>query len=131
MSENDFQRQMLDDLNLQFPLESLINNKRVAIRYRRTDIKAVIKIHSRIFPRLVQVVLHDISSRVAGVISPKRMQINSKICLYLLFNDGKRFEIDGVIVYSKKAKMYGLRFDNYQEALAEHLLHTQTDLKFS
>jgi hypothetical protein len=131
MSENDFQTQVFDDLNLQFPSESLINNKRVAIRYKRTDIKAVIKIQSRIFPRLVQVVLHDISSRGAGVISPKRMHINSRICLYLLFNDGKRFEIDGVIVYSKKAKIFGIRFDAYQEALADHLLHTQTDLKFS
>ena len=65
MSENDFQTQVFDDLNLQFPSESLINNKRVAIRYRRSDIKAVVKIRSRIFPRLVQVVLHDISSRGA------------------------------------------------------------------
>jgi hypothetical protein len=131
MSENDFQSQVFDDLNLQFPLDSLINNKRVAIRYKRSDIKAVVKVQSRIFPRLVQVVLHDISSRGAGVISPKRMNINSRVCLYLLFNDGKRFEIDGVIVYSKKAKVYGLKFNTYQEALADHLLHTQTDLKFS
>ena len=131
MSENDFQTPELDDLNLQFPSESLINNKRVAIRYKRTDIKAVIKIQSHIFPRLVQVVLHDISSRGACVISPKRVPLNSRICLYLLFNDGKRFEIDGAIVYSRKAKFYGLRFETYQEALADHLLATQTDLKFS
>jgi PilZ domain len=130
MSENDFQRQAFDDLNLQLPLDSF-TNKRVSIRYRRNDIKAVVKIHSRIFPRLVQVVLRDISSRGAGVVSPKRLPVNGKICLYLLFNDGKRFEIDGMIIYSKKAKTFGIRFDVYQEALAEHLLVTQTDLKFS
>ncbi len=131
MSEIDFQPQAFDDLNLQFPLDSLGNNKRVAIRYRRNDIKAVIKVQSRIYPRLVQVVLHDISSRGAGIISPKKMFKNSRVSLYLLFGDGKRFEIDAVIIYVKNGKMYGLKFNTYQEELADHLLLTQTDLKFS
>lgn len=131
MSENDFPTEIFDELDQEIPPDSLWSNKRIAVRYRRKDIKAVVKVHSLFFPRLQQVILHDISSKGASVISPKKLGKKSRVCLYLLFNDGKRFEIDAVIVYSDNTQKYGLKFDRYYEALADHLLDSQTDLTFS
>lgn len=131
MSENDFPAEIFDELDQDISHESLWSNKRVAVRYRRKDIKAVVKVHSLLFPRLVPVALHDISSKGAAVISPKKISRKSRVCLYLLFDDGKRFEIEATVVHASKAQIYGLKFDTFHEALADHLLHTQTDLTFS
>ncbi len=131
MSENDFPLEAFDDLDKEIELDSLWSNKRVAVRYKRKDIKAVVKVHSLLFPRLQQVVLHDISSKGAAVKSPKKLRKKSRVCLYLLFNDGKRFEVDAVIVYADNSQKYGLKFDRYNEALADHLFDSQTDLTFS
>jgi hypothetical protein len=131
MSENDFPADIFDELDQEIPLESLWSNKRVAVRYRRHDIKAVVKVRSVIFPRLLPVILHDISSKGAAVISPKKIRKKSRVCLYLLFNDGRRFQIDALVVYSESTQKYGLKFDNYHDELADHLLQTQTDLTFS
>lgn len=131
MSETDFPTEIFDELDQDIPLDSLWSNKRVAVRYRRNDIKAVVKVRSLFFPRLLPVILHDISSKGAAVISKKKIGKKSRVSLYLLFNDGKRFEIDAIVVYSENTQKYGLKFNSYHEALAEHLLHTQTDLTFS
>lgn len=131
MSENDFPTEIFDELDQDISLESLGSNQRIAVRYKRRDIKAIVKVRSLLFPRLQQVILHDISSKGAAVLSPKKFSIKSRVCLYLQFEDGKRFEIDAVVVYSNNAQKYGLKFDKYHEALADHLLDSQTDLTFS
>jgi hypothetical protein len=131
MSENDFPPEIFGELDQDIPLDSLWSNKRVAVRYRRKDIKAVVKVHSLLYPRLLPVILHDISSKGAAVISPKKLSRKSRVCLYLLFDDGKRFEIEALVVHASNARIYGLKFDSYNETLADHLLHTQTDLTFS
>lgn len=132
MSENDFLPEIFDELDQDISLESLWSNKRIAVRYRRNDIKAVVKVHSLFFPRLLPVILHDISSKGAAVISPqKKLSRKNRVCLYLLFDDGKRFEIDAIVVYSDNTQKYGLKFDRYHDALADHLLDSQTDLTFS
>jgi len=130
MADTDFPKDVFDELDLAIDVDSLLTNKRVAVRYRRTDIKAVIKIRSIFFPRLVPVILVDISSKGAAVKSNKKLRRNHKICLYLLFNDGRRFAIDGIVAHAESATRYGIKFDSYNTALAEHLLHTQTDLEF-
>ncbi|MDD1621218.1 MAG: PilZ domain-containing protein [Methylococcaceae bacterium] len=131
MSENDFPAEIFDELDRDIPLDSLWSNKRVAVRYRRKDIKAVVKVHSLLYPRLLPVALRDISSRGAAVMSPKKISRKSRVCLYLLFDDGKRFEIEAIVVHASNAQVYGLKFNSFHEALADHLLHSQTDLTFS
>ena len=131
MSEIDFPTDIFDEIDQEIPLDSLGSNKRVAVRYRRNDIKAVVKVRSLFFPRLLHVTLHDISSKGAAVVSNKKLVKKSKVCLYLLFKDGRRFEIDAVVVYSENSHKYGLKFYSYHDALADHLLQTQTDLTFS
>lgn len=136
MSEPDFPPDIFDELDQEIQLDNLWANKRIAVRYRRNDIKAVIKVHSLFFPRLSQVVLYDISSKGACIHSPKKLNKKTKVCLYLLFNDGKRFEIEAMVVYAEGnpkhgLKKYGLKFESFHNELADHLLHTQTDLTFS
>lgn len=131
MPENDFPPEIFDDLDKDISLDDLAANKRVAVRYKRKDIKAVVKVHSLLFPRLQPVILHDISSKGASIVSEKKLSVKSRVCLYLLFDDGKRFEIEAMVVYKGGEKKYGVKFKAINEALAEHLLHTQTDLTFS
>lgn len=129
MSEPDFS---LDFLDQEVTPDSAWSNKRIAVRYLRNDIRAAVKVRSLWFPRLFPVVLRDVSSRGAAVLSEKKLGKNKRICLYLLFNDGKRFDIGGTVVYCDRENgRYGIKFDNIDEPLANHLLHTQTDLQFS
>ncbi len=128
MSEPDFS---LDFLDQEIELDNSWSNKRVAVRYLRNDIKATIKIHSFWYPRLVQVLLRDVSSRGAAVFSEKKLGKNKRICLYLLFKDGSRFDINATVAYcDHENHRYGIKFDNIDKPLAEHLLHTQTELLF-
>ncbi|OQW79868.1 MAG: hypothetical protein BVN35_00330 [Proteobacteria bacterium ST_bin11] len=129
MSEPDFS---LDFLDQEVTIDSSWSNKRSAVRYRRNDIRAAVKVKSLWFPRLFPVVLRDVSSRGAAIFSEKKLGKNKRICLYLLFNDGVRFDIQAAVVHcDHENSRYGIKFDNIEKSLAEHLLHTQTDLLFS
>lgn len=130
MADSDFSRDVYDELDREINMDSSFLNKRIAVRYRRSDIKAVIKINSAFFPRLIPVALIDISSKGAAIQSNKKLRKKASISLYLLFNDGRRFTIDGTIVHTSSAPRYGVKYDAINQALAEHLLHTQTDLIF-
>lgn len=125
---NDFDD--FDDLNHDIELDSLLLNKRISVRYRRNDIKAMIKTHSLFFPKLFRVNLIDISSKGAAVQSDNKLKLKSRITFFLQFADGKRFTINASVAHVHSAPRYGLKFDLYQGELAEHLLHTQTDLEF-
>lgn len=132
MSESDFPLHDHDDLDREINLDADQPNQRMAVRYRRTDLRAAIKVHSLLFPRLFQVALYDISSRGAAVISQDKLSRKSKVSLYLMFPDGERFDVVARVVHcDHKKQRYGLKFDGRHAALAEHLLHTQTDLHFS
>lgn len=130
MSDTDFYNDVFDLLDQAIDIDSMLSNKRVAVRYRRDDIKAVIKIRSFFFPRLIPVILTDISSKGAAIKCSKPLKHRRRVCLYLLFNDGMRFAIDGVIIHSNAAPRYGIKFDKYHTALADHLLQSQTELRF-
>lgn len=130
MSDTDFHNDVFDQLDQEIDIDSMFANKRIAVRYRRSDIKAVIKIRSFLFPRLIPVILTDISSKGAAIKSNKPLKTHRKICLYLLFQDGAKFAINGNIAHSEAAPRYGVKFDRYHTELADHLLNSQTDLHF-
>jgi PilZ domain len=111
-------------------IEHLHTNKRTSPRYRRNDIRAVLKIHSFLYPRLQPVVVQNISSRGAAIVSGKPLKANSKVCLYLLFACGKRFNIEARVVHTEAKPRYGLKFTDNNNDLGEFLLHTQTNLDF-
>ena len=119
-----------DELDLEIELDSLLINKRISVRYRRNDIQVMLKTRSLLFPRLFRVALLDISSKGAAILSHKKLRHKSRICFFLKFKDGRRFSINGSVANTQAAPRYGLKFDSYQTELAEHLLHTQTDLVF-
>lgn len=129
MSETD---SSLDFLDQEVKLDNAWFNKRSAVRYLRNDIRAAVKIHSLWFPHLFPVALRDVSSRGAAIFSEKKLRKNKRICLYLLFNDGKRFDIEATVAHSDDVNhRYGIKFTTIERELAEHLLQTQTDLFFS
>jgi len=130
MSNTDFPNDVFEELDKEIDVDSLFANKRIAVRYRRTDIKAVIKVRSFLFPRLIPVILTDISSKGAAIKSNKPLQVDHKICLYLLFKDGARFAINGNIAHNVAAPRYGIKFERFHTELADHLLRSQTDLHF-
>lgn len=129
MANNDFPEDDFDKLNQMLDIDSLFLNNRISVRYRRNDIKVVIKTHSLLFPRLIHVNLLDISSKGAAVSSIKKLRLKSRVSVFLQFADGRRFNIIAT-VNNKSEPRYGLKFDCYQTELADHLLASQTDLLF-
>ncbi|MDD2740372.1 MAG: PilZ domain-containing protein [Methylomonas lenta] len=130
MTQKDSPMIDFDELDLEIELDSLLVNKRISVRYRRNDIQAMLKTRSFLFPRLFRVALLDISSKGAAILSHKKLRSNSRVSFFLQFKDGRRFTISGKVANTQAAPRYGLKFDTYQTELAEHLLHTQTDLLF-
>lgn len=129
--DTDFLEEVFfDELNQELELDTLIINKRISVRYRRNDIKAVVKTHSLFFPRLIKVLLLDISSKGAAIHSDAKLRLKSRVSFFLQFDDGKRFTIEAVVANTQSAPRYGLKFSVYQTELADHLLATQTDLQF-
>lgn len=131
MTEDDFFKDDFDELDQVIELDSFFINKRISVRYRRQDIKAMVKTHSLIFPQLIPVNLLDISSKGAAVMSHKKLRLKSRVDLFLHFNDGNRFTVFAIVANKQAAPRYGLKFLSYQTELAEHLLNSQTSLEFS
>ncbi|MCQ8128994.1 PilZ domain-containing protein [Methylomonas rivi] len=131
MGNTDFLEDIFfDELDQEVELDALVN-KRISVRYRRNDIKAIVKTHSLLFPRLIKVVLLDISSKGAAIQCNKKLKPKSRVSFFLKFQDGRRFTIQAIVANNQAAPRYGLKFDTYQTELADHLLSTQTDLLFS
>ena len=112
-------------------------NRRMSVRYVRNDIGVTIrKIGLFNFTFLankdISVKLIDISSRGALVATNMRLATNKNIFLTLRFADFKEFEIPGKVV--RKAvgdlQIYGIKFDQLNEEMADHLLATQRKLAF-
>jgi hypothetical protein len=129
MSNNDFPIDNIDELDQVIDIDCLLLNNRISVRYRRSDIKIIIKTHSLLFPRLIDAKLVDISSKGIAIHSQKKLRVNGRVSIFLQFNDGKRFTVLAT-VSNKVAPRYGLKFDTYQTELADYLLATQTDLTF-
>jgi hypothetical protein len=110
------------------------NNQRITIRYIRDDITAsVFKVSLLSFgPRRVPVVLIDISSKGVLVSSPKKLGINKRVILDLKFGCDRTFKIKAKIVRKSDSSnsQYGIKFDQYNNALGDYLLETQSKLIF-
>jgi len=107
-------------------------NRRIAIRYVRSDITANIIKKGFLKSTKIRVKLLDISSKGALISGPNRLTINNKVKLQLIFQDGKKFTIPATIVHKQNSskKQYGLKFVTMDNDLGEHLLLTQSDLIF-
>jgi len=130
MTANDFSSDEFDVFAQKIELDDSFANKRISVRYRRTDIKAALKAKHP-FSRTVDVKLIDISSKGAAVISPKKYRIKSRVIFIVSFPDGRIFNIDAQVVHNQAFPRLGLKFARYQADLADHLLNTQTDLTFA
>ena len=129
MSNNDLPIDNIDELDQVIDIDCLLLNNRISVRYRRSDIKVMIRTQSLLFPRLIDASLVDISSKGIAIHSQKKLRVNGRVSIFLQFYDGKRFTVLAT-VSNKVAPRYGLKFDTYQTELADYLLATQTDLTF-
>ncbi len=132
-SKLDFAQDIFD-LDLELDLTDAINsNRRRTVRYIRKDIKACVnKVKFFRFGKPYAIDLHDLSTRGAFISLDKKLNINKKLTLILIFEDGKQFEIPAKIVRKEGVKKYryGIKFDKYQNDLGDYLLKTQTNLIF-
>lgn len=131
MADSDSFLDDLEEFELDLNLDDLSPNKRICVRYKRQDIKAVVKTRSLFFSRLFRVQLLDISSKGAAVHCKKPLKPKTRLDFFLFFKDGRRFTISATVAYSQlEPPRYGLKFDRYQSELGEHLLNSQTDLHY-
>lgn len=113
--------------------KDLPDNKRYAVRYIRSNIKAsVLKVKLFGLGKPIGLELLDISSKGALISTNKKIRKNKKITLILEFEDGKVFEIESKIVRLEKDQsfQYGVKFNRFHHDLGNYLLETQDDLIF-
>ncbi|NOT11970.1 MAG: hypothetical protein HOP23_09085 [Methylococcaceae bacterium] len=112
-------------------------NQRIAVRYVREDIAATVCKISMFnfgfrFSNDILVELMDISSKGVLVSSDKKLKLNKKITLTLIFEDSKTFKIPAKIVRRSTTheNQYGIKFDRLSNDLGDYLLDTQRKLIF-
>lgn len=113
-------------------------NRRKSVRYIRNDIGAKVrKIGIFSFVTLktnrdISVKLIDIGSRGVLVSTDNKLLLNKHVILTLRFADFREFEIPSVVVRRADLpkQQYGIKFDQTNDELAEHLLATQRKLSF-
>ena len=129
---NEFTENSFDVFDIDFT-KDLPDNKRYAVRYIRSNIKAsVLKVRLFGLGKPIGLELLDISSKGALISTGKKIRKNKKITLILEFEDGKVFEIESKIVRLKKDQsfQYGVKFNRFNHDLGNYLLKTQDDLIF-
>ena len=106
------------------------DNHRIAVRYVRADITAVL-IQSYLFKpsKKLLVKLLDISSKGALINSKDKLSEKKKVTLELVFKDQRKFIISSQIIHHKN-NCYGLKFDHTNNDLGDYLLISQNDLTF-
>jgi hypothetical protein len=112
-------------------------NKRTAIRYIRSDIAVTITKPGINLTKFIPVKLIDISSKGATIEFRKKIAINQKVILHLLFQDNRNFTISAQIIHlaknaykNKNKNKHGLKFDHINDELGDYLLASQQELKF-
>lgn len=113
-------------------------NRRLGVRYVRDDI--IVSLHKMNFLNLDIKVLRDetfvrlldISSKGASVTTDMKLAVNNKIRLTISFIGAKSFEITGKVVRVSQGKrpVYGIRFDQVNNRMAEFLVSSQKKLTF-
>ena len=113
--------------------DTIQDNGRRSVRYVRSDIKVVLITKNLLgIDKKIQAQLQDISSKGLRVSAEEKLSINKKITVALKFKDGRRFNMKAKVVrQSSNNKLdYGIKFEERQNDLGDHLLETQTDLLF-
>lgn len=111
--------------------DTIQDNGRRSVRYVRNDIKVVLISKNLLgLDKKIQVQLQDISSKGLRVSAKEKLSINKKITVALKFKDGRRFTMKAKVVRQSSSNKfdYGIKFEERQNDLGDHLLETQTDL---
>ena len=113
--------------------ETIENHGRKSVRYVRHDIKVVLIVSTLLgIDKKLKAELQDVSSNGIRISTQEQLRPNKKLTVALKFKDGTRFTIKARVVRKSlgNPQDYGIKFDQRQNDLAEHLLETQTDLLF-
>lgn len=115
--------------------ESDVKNKRTSPRYVRDDIVVVLCEASKFSNKEIFmgfVTLNDIATRGISFSCTHDLALQKKIILNLRFETGMIFKINGTVIYKigKNPYQYGVKFDEDNHTLADHLLETQRKLVF-
>ena len=118
------------DLNLD--IDSDDDNRRIAVRYVRSDISVTISTPSGLFTKSgkVSVGLIDISSKGLLVDSYDKLPLGKEVGIELTFTDKRQFLIKGMVVYKMDTVQYGIKFDGLNDALGDYLLQSADDIVF-
>lgn len=110
--------------------EAQEENHRIAVRYIRTDITAVL-FQSYLFKPTKKIIikLRNISSKGALIDCKDKLSEKKKVTLELVFKDQKKFIISSQVIHHEN-NCYGLKFDQTNNDLADYLLISQKDLIF-
>ncbi|MBU2569812.1 MAG: PilZ domain-containing protein [Gammaproteobacteria bacterium] len=111
--------------------DTIQDNGRRSVRYVRNDIKVVLITKNLLgLDKKIQAQLQDISSKGLRVSAKEKLSINKKITVALKFKDGRRFNMKAKVVRQSSSNKfdYGIKFEERQNDLGDHLLETQTDL---
>ncbi|CCE24013.1 MULTISPECIES: PilZ domain-containing protein [Methylotuvimicrobium] len=113
--------------------DTIQDNGRRSVRYVRNDIQVALIAKNLLgIDKKTQAQLQDISSKGLRVSAEEKLSINKKITVVLKFTDGRRFNIKAKVVRQSSSNKfdYGIKFEERQNGLGDHLLETQTDLLF-
>ncbi|WP_341328461.1 PilZ domain-containing protein [Methylotuvimicrobium sp. KM2] len=113
--------------------DTIQDNGRRSVRYVRSDIKVALITKNLLgIDKKIQAQLQDISSKGLRVSPEEKLGINKKITVALKFKDGRRFTMKAKVVRQSSSNEleYGIKFEERQNDLGDHLLETQTDLLF-
>ncbi|MBE0434846.1 MAG: PilZ domain-containing protein [Methylomicrobium sp.] len=113
--------------------DTIQDNGRRSVRYVRSDIKVVLITKTLLgIDRKIQAQIQDISSKGLRVSAEEKLSINKKITVAIKFKDGRRFNMKAKVVRQSSSNKfdYGIKFEERQNDLGDHLLETQTDLLF-
>ncbi|PKM36127.1 MAG: hypothetical protein CVV06_12675 [Gammaproteobacteria bacterium HGW-Gammaproteobacteria-10] len=113
--------------------DTIQDNGRRSVRYVRNDIQVALIAKNLLgIDKKTQAQLQDISSKGLRVSAEEKLSINKKITVVLKFTDGRRFNIKAKVVRQSSSNKfdYGIKFEERQNDLGDHLLETQTDLLF-
>ncbi len=129
MSEQNYDSETVEDLSNR---NAIHHNRRIAIRYVRPDISALLLKKGFIRSTETLIQLLDISSKGALICCSTKLAVKNRVTLRLIFRDGKKFTLAATVVHKQNAskKQYGLKFDTMNNDLGDYLLFTQNDLIF-
>ena len=113
-------------------------NRRLGVRFIRDDILIslhkinFLKLGLKLKPEETFVKLIDISSKGLSIATDLKLSTKTKVHLTINFLGLKTFEVAGTVVRISKGKrpVYGIKFDQVNNSMAEYLVFSQKKLTF-